>query len=531
MEATKTVAQRRRLRKSTMPEILAAQPHLALKPKHGVITLFGYGIQIRVDRGHLIIEDGIGANRRYARLARINHQLERLVVIGSDGMVTLSALRWLADQKAAFVMLERDGSVLAAIGPVRNADARLRRAQACAGPSMLGLEISRQLIILKLDGQERVARIKLQNSTAADQIAAFRDQLPASKSIDDVRQLEAKAASIYWVAWRELQMQFPKPDLCKIPEHWRRFGSRQSPLSGSPRRAVNPMNAILNYCYSILEAETRIAIATMGLDPGMGFLHADYELRDSLACDLMEVVRPDVDGFLFDWISSRAFKRDWFFEDRNGHCRLMGEFAATLSETAQTYRRAVAPIVEWLARTLWEHSPQMAGHRPPSSRLTQSTKRAAQGSAPCLSPPRMPARQNFCRTCGSPIKHYKGIYCRLCNAEASKNHFASIGATARKLSHSGDAQAKRAETLRRSALAQHGWVAAEHPKWLDQNAYVNRILPRLSGLTATAIESAIQVSVGYADSIRKGRVHPHARHWQTLANLVGVLPNSKTPRD
>ena len=214
------------------------------------------------------------------------------------------------------------------------------------------------------------------------------------------------------------------------------------------------MNSILNYCYSILEAETRVAIATMGLDPGMGFLHADYELRDSLACDLMEVVRPDVDAFLFDWVSSKPFKRDWFFEDRNGHCRLMGEFAATLSETAQAHRRAVAPIVEWLARTLWEQSPRMAGHRPPSSRFTQSTKRAAQGGVPVLSAPRVSPRQNFCRTCGALIKHYKGIYCRICNTEASKNHFASIGETARKLSHSEAAQAKRTETLRRNALAQ-----------------------------------------------------------------------------
>ncbi|MEP7352780.1 MAG: CRISPR-associated endonuclease Cas1, partial [Acidobacteriota bacterium] len=314
MAATKTVAQRRRARKSCVPEILAAQPHLSIKPQHGVITLHGYGIQVRVDRGHLILEDGIGANRRYARFARINHQLERLVIIGSDGMVSLSALRWLADQKAALVMLERDGSVLAAVGPVRNADARLRRAQACAGTSDLGVEIARQLIVSKLQGQEHVARTKLQNSGAADAIACFRDELPAARDVDEVRQIEARAAAAYWLGWRKVGMQFPKVDLLKIPEHWKNFGSRKSPLSGfSPRRAVNPINAILNYCYAILEAETRLAIATMGLDPGMGFLHLDYELRDSLACDLMEVVRPDVDALLFDWLSSKPFKRDWFF--------------------------------------------------------------------------------------------------------------------------------------------------------------------------------------------------------------------------
>ena len=107
-----------------------SQSHNSLTPRHGVLTLVGYGIQVRVDRGHLLLEDGIGSDRQQIRLPRVGHGLRRLVVIGSDGMVSLAALRWLADQKAAFVMLDRDGSVLATTGPVRPSDARLRRAQA-----------------------------------------------------------------------------------------------------------------------------------------------------------------------------------------------------------------------------------------------------------------------------------------------------------------------------------------------------------------------------------------------------------------
>jgi hypothetical protein len=65
-------------------------------PRHGVVTLYGYGIQVRVDRGHLFLEDGIGADRRRYRLPRVGHGLRRLVVVGPDGMVSLAALRWLA---------------------------------------------------------------------------------------------------------------------------------------------------------------------------------------------------------------------------------------------------------------------------------------------------------------------------------------------------------------------------------------------------------------------------------------------------
>src|SRR5208283_2799856 len=145
----------------TVPQYLQDRNFTPIVPQHGVITLFGYGIKACVDRGHLILEDGIGPQRRRARFPRIRHGLHRVVVIGSDGMVTLGALRWLADQDAAFVMLDRDGSVLTTTGPVRPSDARLRRAQALAIQSGAALRIARELIDKKLAAQEQVARHKL----------------------------------------------------------------------------------------------------------------------------------------------------------------------------------------------------------------------------------------------------------------------------------------------------------------------------------------------------------------------------------
>src|SRR4051812_21841799 len=74
--------------------------------RSGVLTLFGYGINIRVDRGHLLATEANGENSRTFRFARVGHNLRRVVVVGSDGCVSLAALRWLADQHASFVMLE-----------------------------------------------------------------------------------------------------------------------------------------------------------------------------------------------------------------------------------------------------------------------------------------------------------------------------------------------------------------------------------------------------------------------------------------
>ena len=65
-----------------------------------------------------------------------------------------------------------------------------------------------------------------------------------------------------------------------------------------------------------------------------GFLHADTPNRDSLACDLMEPVRPEVDRFVLDWFLRQPLKREWFAEQRNGTCRLTGVIAARLADSS-----------------------------------------------------------------------------------------------------------------------------------------------------------------------------------------------------
>jgi len=465
---------------------------VSIFPQRGVITLFGYGIKVHVDRGHLTIQDGIGANRREGRLSRVGHGLRRLVVIGSDGMVSLSALRWLADQDAAFVMLDRDGSVLITTGPVRPSDARLRRAQSIAPDSGAALKIAIELIRQKLPGQERLVRERFQNEASMQTIADARHALMKAKSSEEIRRYEAQAALAYWTAWHELPVAFLRADLERVPEHWRTFGSRLSPLTKSPRLAVNPPNAMLNYLYAILESEARLAVSELGLDPGIGFLHSDTRTRDSLACDLMEPIRPQVDVFVLNWLRRAPLQRKWFFEERNGNCRLTSGFAATLSETSKIWRQALGPFAEWVAHTLWSTKSQSSGAMAPATRLTQNRRREAKGI-----PPRTPIAAIVQRE--NPLLAPKPI---------------------RLSAYDPVAQARRAATQRRQAAVQRAWCPKTNPEWLDKEFYRDQIQPRLLATRVKSIQIAIAVSQAYARKIQKGKCVPHARHWVALARLV-----------
>ena len=250
--------------------------------KNGVLTIHGFGVRVRMQSGHLQIEDGVADERRTVRLARVGHGLRRLVCIAEDGFFTIDGLKWLGDQHASLIMLDRSGKVSLVTGPTAPSDARLRRAQALAHQSGAALEIMRELMRAKLDGQQQLVRSKLANTTAADIIAKLQESLSSAESLDTVARLEAQAASAYWSAWNELPISFPRQDVARVPEHWRTFGTRKSLITGSQRLATNPPNAILNYCYALLECETRLASAAVGLDPGIGMLHADTPSRDSL---------------------------------------------------------------------------------------------------------------------------------------------------------------------------------------------------------------------------------------------------------
>ena len=87
------------------------------------------------------------------------------------------------------------------------------------------------------------------------------------------------------------------------------------------------MNALLNYGYAVLESQVRIAIAEVGLDPTLGYLHICQPGRQALVYDLMEPYRPQVDRKVLAFVRSQTFTPRDFVIDAKGVCRLHSELA------------------------------------------------------------------------------------------------------------------------------------------------------------------------------------------------------------
>ncbi len=469
--------------------------------------------------GHLQIEDGIGPERRKFRLPRVNHRLKRLVCIADDGFITLSALRWLSEVGASFVMLDRLGQVRVVTGPTSPSEARLRRAQALALGNGVAVRIARELISVKLSGQEMLVREKLKNVSAANSIAGLQDRLINADEIDAIRGIESRAAAEYWSAWREVPVLFARKDVNRVPIHWLCFGTRHSPLTGGPRLSVNPPNSLLNYTNAVAESECRLAASACGLDPGIGFLHTDTANRDSLALDLIETIRPAIEAWLLDWLTSEPLRRSDFSEAADGNCRLSSDLCKKLSQTALTWRKLVAPWAEYVAHSLYAgrsaRSSSIPGLKTP---LTQTHRREAKGaSTPVLN---MPKTEHLCGGCGKPIRkdHEDCWRCAQNSTRARMGEIARIGRVA---AQKPEARAKHSESARSHALARSSWDRSSQPAWLTRECFLKKIQPLLATASTSAIRRCIGVSQWYASKIRQG-YRPHPRHWRALAELAGI---------
>jgi CRISPR-associated protein Cas1 len=490
--------------------------------KLGVLTLFGYGIRVAMQSGHLQIEDGIGPERRKLRLPRVNHKLKRLVCIGDDGFVTLSALRWLSEVGASFVMLDRIGKVRVVTGPVSPSEARLRRAQALALSNGKAVPIARELIAAKLNGHETVLRDTLKNISKADSLAALQKRLAFSETINSIRAIESHAAMEYWSAWYDIPITFPRKDARQVPTHWLRFGTRHSPISGGPRLAVNPPNALLNYINAIAESECRKAAVACGLDPGLGFIHTDTANRDSLALDLIETIRPAIEAWLLDWLLTEPLTRADFSEASDGNCRITTTLCSKLCETAPTWGKLVAPWAEYVAHSLYAgRSSGSIATRRLKTPLTQRHRREVKGSA--IPMVKIPKAEHVCRGCGKVILKDRGM-CANCSLPDATNRLLQASKIGRMAAKRPEARAKHSISARNNVIACASWKASDNPEWLTKEFFSKEIRSRLVDTPTHRITSLIDVSRWYVGKIRQGYI-PHPRHWKALAALVGASPS------
>ncbi len=133
----------------------------------------------------------------------------------------------------------------------------------------------------------------------------------ACETVDTLRGLEGEAAAVYFAAF---------PHLIRVEDPAFAFTGR------SRRPPLDRINALLSFLYAMLGHDCRSALETHGLDPQVGFLHADRPGRAGLALDLMEELRPVLaDRLALSLVNRRQLATDDFTVEEAGGVRLTEE--------------------------------------------------------------------------------------------------------------------------------------------------------------------------------------------------------------
>jgi len=526
--------------------------------REGVAVVDGYGVRVAVEKGHLCLSDGIGPDRRERRYPKADPGVSWVVCANPDGVVSFEALRWCAGTGVALVVLSADGTTLAA-SPANREDARLLRAQAFLPGSAAGMEVSRHLIGAKLDGQASLLEGRLTETDAAGTVRRLRDALDETDSLEEVRQLEAAAANVYWASWeRTATARFAAKDRPRVPDAWERFNGRRSTVNpGSPRSATDPIGALLNYSYRLAEIEAATACRRIGLDPGLGVLHADLGGRASFALDVLEAVRPRVDAHVLD-VAAGPLRKRWFFEDTRGVVRLLAPLTHDLAAAMPSYGAVLGPVVEAVAAMVAKASPYdpsvpsvltHSKHRVAARQRVDAERRPVPrgpnpgGIAPRGNRPKPPSENPplplaACAGCGGSLDTRNGPgkreWCAACLPErraqvgsemqaaslAHATRFAEV--TGDRPSHTPAAAEGRREANRAQREAQRAWQDAGAEKTSFSDEEWEAVRARLERWPLGAIALAAAVSTSTASKWRSGRRRPHPRHWAALAELAGL---------
>lgn len=493
--------------------------------ENSVLVLTGYDIRLAIKRGHLVVEDGAGRDRRSNRFARVAPELERVVILGRSGTVTLDATAWLHDLGIPLIQIDHDGTLITVGSGRTTSDVRVRRGQALAAWNGVDLAVVRSILSTKLEGQLSVAQDLGADTETVEYIQAGIDALDGANSMEELRFLESRAADAYWRVWVGQPIHFPDVDSKQLPDHWLTYSGRRSPISESGRKAADPINAMLNYLYAVLEAEAVLSILGVGADPGMGLLHVDTNRRESFALDLMEVARPEVDAYVLDLIRSHTFTGSDFFELGNGNCRINPDVARPLAATARRWARVLAPQAERVAGVFAanaENRPTDTVENPelnvPKKFRTPLTNRNRKSNGGGL--------KRVCRSCGKDLGRRQRIYCNDCLAEVKVDSGEKARAELRRLKAEGrDARATR-EARRKSSIAtartnrEIAEWEAKHGSDFDPEIFEKEIAPRLEDIPNNELVEATGLSVNYCSKIRRGETVPHARHWEAIRRVV-----------
>lgn len=303
-------------------------------------------LSLKQDGGRLTLcpADNRGSGIPVANISR--------VVIRGDVTLSSGLLGALAEQGVGVLMLSgRHGRRTACLFGRPHADANRRLGQyRLFFDEAHRIAWSSRLVAAKLTAQQRCLQQALASrpdrrknlTRALRSIELILTNVMGAKNLEMLTGYEGAAAAAYFRGYGAL------------------FPAGLSFTKRTRRPPTDPVNACLSLVYTLIHFEALQACHSAGLDPLLGFFHQPAYGRESLACDLMEPLRPRVDAWVWQLFRERTLRAEDFRKD--GSACLLGKagrqrFYRDYEVNAPAWRRWLRQQSYVMARHVSELAP------------------------------------------------------------------------------------------------------------------------------------------------------------------------------
>ena len=324
----------------------ALSPARRLRQRNSTpLILCGHGVSLRVEGGALAIRDGF---THYPQEQR-THRLfpgdlglpPRIVLLDGSGTLSFDVLTWLAEQGIPLARVKWTGEVATVAGGAGCFDrAKLEWQRVTRADEGKRLAFAADLIRQKLLASVPVLQASFAPCRPRDmaltkaEAGMERLRSEAFRNVNDVFAIEGECASAYFAAWNGLPIEWTGTARKPVSEQWRSYAGRSSLATGvkpENRNASHPVNALLNYAYSVKLAHVQIDAVANGYDPMLGIMHNGRKGSPGWALDMIEPHRPVVDGTILNLVREQRFAAADFTMRRDGVCRLSPQLARTVA--------------------------------------------------------------------------------------------------------------------------------------------------------------------------------------------------------
>jgi len=250
------------------------------------IVMDGYGSYLGMEKGCFILKDRKGNIERYPLL---ENEIKE-VVLRSGNSVSTGALASLGFWDIDVMVMTGRGRPVALLKSLDDdASVKTRLCQYEAYNGKKGIEIAKQIVYAKIIGQNLLLEkygLKLHDVEVFKEKIEGIDSEDREKFRQRLNGFEGKYSEGYL---RQLFGLIPEEIR---PERRKKF------------KAYDGVNNLFNLGYEVLQWRVHRAIIKAKLEPYLGFLHSVQHGKPSLVCDLEELYRYLVDGFVVDFCQS-----------------------------------------------------------------------------------------------------------------------------------------------------------------------------------------------------------------------------------